>query len=116
MDQTNDNQSLTPVSDFAPKAPGANSTFEVIKHTVADKLHTAADIVQQKVEQNQGTAVAGYASQASGWLDDAAEYVREIDPQKVKANLQTQIRSNPGRSLMVAGAVGLVLGILLRRR
>ena len=117
MDQMNSSETLTAgnqSSGFGPQSSGG-STLDTIKETVADKLHSAASTLQQKAGQNRENAVAGYAGQAAGWLDDAAEYVREVDPQKVKSDIQHQVRSNPGRSLLVAGAAGLLLGILLRR-
>ena len=117
MDQTNSSEFLTAgnqSSSFGSQTSGA-SKLDIIKETVADKLHAAATTIHQKAGQNQESPVAGYAGQAAGWLDDAAEYVREVDPQKVKSDIQHQVRSNPGRSLLVAGAAGLLLGILLRR-
>jgi ElaB/YqjD/DUF883 family membrane-anchored ribosome-binding protein len=117
MDQMNRSETLTTgnqSSSFGSQST-AGSKLDTIKETVADKLHAAASTIQQKAGENQQNAVAGYAGQAAGWLDDAAEYVREVDPQKVKSDIQRQVRSNPGRSLLVAGAAGLLLGILLRR-
>lgn len=116
MDQVNSSESLTAGqgAGFGSQSSGG-STLETIKETVADKLHAAASTIQQKAGQNQENAVAGYAGQAAGWLDNAAEYVREVDPQQVKSDIQHQVRSNPGRSLLIAGAAGLLLGILLRR-
>lgn len=117
INQMNSSEALTTGnqrSGFGSQST-AGSTLETIKETVADKLHAAASTIQQKVGENQESPVAGYAGQAAGWLDDAAEYVREVDPQKVKSDIQQQVRSNPGRSLVIAGAAGLLLGILLRR-
>ena len=119
MDQMNRTESLSEgkeISNYGSPSTSGASTLDTIKDTVADKLHAVAGAIQQKAGQNQENAVAGYAGQAAGWLDGAAEYVREADQQKVKADLQRQVRSNPGRSLLVAGAVGLVLGFLFRRR
>ncbi|MEK6299255.1 MAG: DUF883 C-terminal domain-containing protein [Acidobacteriota bacterium] len=104
------------VSSYGSPSTSGVSTLDTIKDTVADKLHAVAGAIQQKAGQNQENAVAGYAGQAAGWLDDAAEYVRDVDQQKVKADLQKQVRNNPGRSLLVAGAAGLLLGFLFRRR
>ena len=118
MDRMNSSESLTAdrqTSSFGSQSTSGGSTWETIKDTVADKLHAAAGVIQQKAGQNEDSPVAGYAGQASGWLDDAAEYVREADPQKIKSDLQSQVRQNPGRSLLVAGAAGLLLGFLLRR-
>jgi len=117
MDQMK-SESLTPdiqTSGFGSQSTSGSSTLETIKDTVADKLHAAAGVIQQKAGQNEDSPVAGYAGQAAGWLDNAADYVRDVDPQKVKSDLQYQVRQNPGRSLLVAGAAGLLLGFLLRR-
>ena len=118
MDQMNRGDSLTErkeISSYGSPSTSGASTLDTIKDTVAEKLHAVAGAFQQKGGQNQENTVAGYAGQAAGWLDDAAEYVREVDPQKIKSDLQKQVRSNPGRSLLIAGAAGLLLGILLRR-
>ena len=118
MDQMSDSEGLAGDKEtlsFRSESMRSNATLETIKDSVADKMHAAAGAIQQKAAQNQENAMAGYAGQAAGWLDDAAEYVREADPQKVKADLQNQVKRNPGRSLLVAGAAGLLLGFLLRR-
>jgi ElaB/YqjD/DUF883 family membrane-anchored ribosome-binding protein len=91
----------------------SDSKLDNIKNTVADKLNDAADALRQKAGQN--SAAGGYANQASGWLNNAADYVRTVEPEQIKSNIQQQVRSNPGRSLLIAGAAGLALGILLRR-
>ncbi|HKP11676.1 MAG TPA: hypothetical protein VJZ91_06180, partial [Blastocatellia bacterium] len=66
-------------------------------------------------KSGQNTTVSQYAGQASGWLNNAADYVRDIEPEQVKTDIQKQVRSNPGRSLLIAVGAGLALGILLRR-
>ena len=100
-------------SDYISQPTSGSSALENLKDAVAGKLHAAAGVIQEKAGQNP--TAAGYAGQAANWLDDAAEYVREADSQKVKSDLQNQVRRNPGRSLLVAGAAGLLLGFLMRR-
>ena len=117
MDQINNNESLTPVQNRSgqePQSPSGASKFDNIKSTVADKLKSAATALKAKGEQN--TNVSGYASQASGWLEGAADYVRDADPSQIKTDIQRKVRSNPGRSLLIAGAAGLILGAIFRRR
>lgn len=107
----------TEISRGGSQSTSSVSSLDAIKDTVADKLHAVAGAIHQKTGpgQNQENAVAGYAGQAAGWLDDAAEYVRKVEPQKVKSDLKNHVRSNPGRSLLVAGAAGLLLGLIFRR-
>jgi ElaB/YqjD/DUF883 family membrane-anchored ribosome-binding protein len=102
-------------SGFESEATGV-STVEALKDTVAGKLQAAATAIQKSVGQNQNPKLAKYGEQAANWLDGAADYVRDADPQKFKTELQSRVRQNPGRSLLVAGAAGLLLGVLLRRR
>lgn len=117
MEQLNNNDSLTPVRDTyerEQKSLGGSSTFNNIKSTVADKLKAASEALKGKAEQNN--QASGYAGQASGWLAGAADYVRDLDTTQVKSDIQRQVRTNPGRSLIIAGAAGLLLGALFRRR
>ncbi|MEN3334755.1 MAG: hypothetical protein V7641_4120 [Blastocatellia bacterium] len=115
MQQTDRSDDFTSIQNTPPsQARNSGSKFDNIKATVADKLKSAADTLRQKSGQNSATA--GYANQASDWLNHSADYVRDIDPAQIKSDIQQQVHSNPGRSLLIAGAAGLALGILLRRR
>lgn len=113
--QTIGSDDLTSGQNRLPAQAGNSGTkFDSVKSTVADKLAGAAETLRQKGGQNSATAA--YADQASGWLNSAADYVRDLDPSELKSNIQQQVHNNPGRSLLIAGAAGLALGILLRRR
>ena len=93
------------------------STFRQIRTTVAGKLQAAAQTLHQKAARfDQPNDLSDFGHRAAGWLERSAQYVNEIEPQRVKSDLASQVRRNPGRSLLIAGAVGLVLGRLLRRR
>ncbi|MGH9766493.1 MAG: hypothetical protein ACREAB_03585 [Blastocatellia bacterium] len=93
------------------------STFKQIRATVADKLQAAAQTLHQKADRSgQQTEASAFGHRAAGWLERSADYVNEMEPQRLKADIENQVRRNPGRSLLVAGIVGLALGGLLRRR
>ena len=94
------------------------STFESVKETVAQKLKETASKIDDKVEHSaEGKeALRGYGHQASEWLNHSADYIREIDLEKIKNDLRNEVKKNPGRSLLIAGAAGLVLGVVFRRR
>lgn len=114
MDQTINPQGMQLQSTQSQTEPHAsNSKLDTIKNTVADKLESAAGAIRQKA-QGQGTA-AGVADKTSTFLNDAASYVRQSNPQQIKTDLQNEIKSNPGRALLVAGVAGLLLGVLIRR-
>ncbi|MFN7945413.1 MAG: hypothetical protein U0Z53_08680 [Blastocatellia bacterium] len=93
-----------------------SSTFDQIKSTVADRLHAAAQTLHQKTAgSDQSSDLAGFGSRAADWLDRSADYVSEMEPQRVKTDIENQVRRNPGKSLLIAGVAGLVLGRMLRR-
>ncbi len=95
----------------------SGSTFEQIRTTVAGKLQAAAQTLHQKAARfDQPNDLSDFGHKAAGWLERSAEYVNEMEPQRMKSDIENQVRRNPGRSLLIAGAVGLVLGRLLRRR
>jgi|SRR5215475_13950789 len=95
----------------------SDSTFKQIKGAVADKLQAAAQTLHQKADRSgQSTEVSAFGHRAAGWLERSADYVNEMEPQRLRSDLENQVRRNPGRSLLIAGIVGLALGGLLRRR
>jgi ElaB/YqjD/DUF883 family membrane-anchored ribosome-binding protein len=57
-----------------------------------------------------------FGSQASAWLHNSADYVERMEPKKIKDDIAEQVRRNPGKSLLVASAVGLILGAIFRRK
>lgn len=92
------------------------SGFDQVRSTVADKLRAAAETMRQKTTTAESGDTQGIGSQASEWLDRSAKYVDEFNPQRFKDDLSTEVQRNPGRSLLIAGAAGLILGAILRRR
>jgi ElaB/YqjD/DUF883 family membrane-anchored ribosome-binding protein len=88
-----------------------------VRTRLATLLRQAAAALHEK--SSQGGLQEGRSQglgHAADWLDQSADYVKQADMQQVKADVANQIRRNPGRSLLVAGAVGLFLGALIRRR
>ena len=104
--------------DATAALQGSESTgFEKVKNIIADKLHSAAEGLSQKgADQDEESATAKYRKQASEWLDHSAESVRKFDYKEADADIRGYVREKPGRSLLIAGAVGLIIGAILRRR
>lgn len=92
--------------------------LDKVKTTITEKLHGAAETLREKSQSFSGKnqEVAKYGDQAARWLNRSADYLEEINPQQLKNDIGNQVRHNPGRSLLVAAGIGLVLGSLLRRR
>lgn len=95
-----------------------NSTgFENVKNIIADKVHSVAEALGEEVaDQDAHSGIAQYGKQASEWLDQSAEYVRRFDFEQADARVREYLSQNPGRSLLIAGAAGLIIGAILRRR
>ena len=96
---------------------GKSTGFENMKNIIADKMHNVAEALGEKVAyEDTQSGKAQYGKQASKWLDQSAEYVRQFDYKQADTRVREYVRQNPGRSLLIAGAVGLIIGAILRRR
>jgi ElaB/YqjD/DUF883 family membrane-anchored ribosome-binding protein len=99
--------------DGRVKAP----EFEDVKRTVADKLHEAAGAVRNLTRSSDPQSSIGcYGHQASEILYRSADYVRRFDYERTDTQIKDYVRQHPGRSLLIAGAAGLIIGVLVRRR
>jgi hypothetical protein len=97
-------------------AGGRGLTFDRMKFAVADLLSDAADAIHDRSAVIGHSDISNLGDRAAIWLEHSADYVREMEPQRLKADIEDNIRRNPGRSLVIAGVIGLVLGSVLRRR
>ncbi len=87
------------------------------KTVIADKLHHVAAAINEKAaDRDPQCDMARYGIQASEWLDQSAEYVRELNYEEADAKVRDYVRQSPGRSIAIAAAVGIVIGAILRRR
>jgi ElaB/YqjD/DUF883 family membrane-anchored ribosome-binding protein len=94
-----------------------DSIFKQFRTTAADKLQTAAETLHQKADRSgQPAEISALGHRAADWLERSASYVSEMEPQRLKSDIEDRVRRNPGRSLLIAGIVGLALGGLMRRR
>jgi ElaB/YqjD/DUF883 family membrane-anchored ribosome-binding protein len=93
---------------------GTESGVNTIKDRLADGLKGAAASLAEK--EPRDPQVSGYVRQASRWLDNAGDYVENVNLSKVGDDLKRQVRANPGYSLLIAGALGLLVGKLFSRR
>jgi ElaB/YqjD/DUF883 family membrane-anchored ribosome-binding protein len=93
---------------------GSGNSFNTIKHNIAEKLEKAADSLGRQTEG--GHALGPCSQQASQWLHQSADYVREFDIKEADMKLRNQIRTHPGQSLLIGVGVGVLLGLMLRRR
>ncbi|MCI0662822.1 MAG: hypothetical protein L0220_17275 [Acidobacteria bacterium] len=93
------------------------TTFVRVRETVADGLARAAHALHEKSSQaEEESELANLGIRAADWLERSADYVKVIEPQQLRSDFEDQVRRHPGRSLLIAGIAGLILGRVFRRR
>ena len=114
MERIND----TDINSPALRESRPAAKFDNMKEALADKLRSAARQMRNKAYRSDTSTdvTSQYGPQVADWLDKGAGYVSRFDAAKVKSDIERKARQNPGGALLVAGAVGLALGVLLRRR
>jgi ElaB/YqjD/DUF883 family membrane-anchored ribosome-binding protein len=114
-----DSWSPNNTAETAPMENRSSKTFgfESVKDIVADQLQNIAETIGNKATSPEAQPdVARYSKHASELLGQSADYVREFDYTKAKDRVQEYVKKRPGRSLLIVGAAGLIIGALLRRR
>ncbi len=86
----------------ASTAAGARDTAASAIDGAARKIHQGAD------------SLSHLAHDAGARLDDTARYVREHDAEQMLDDMRTMVRAHPGKSLVAALAVGLLVGRAFR--
>jgi ElaB/YqjD/DUF883 family membrane-anchored ribosome-binding protein len=103
------------VTDF--QCADKPDSFENIKTNIADKIHKVAETLSEKTADPAAqSGMAHYKKQASEWLYQSENYVRNFDYTQADAGIREYVKQNPGNSLLIAGGVGLIIGAILRRR
>ena len=96
---------------------GGCSGMDKAKNMVAEKIDRLAGAIREKtVSFSETSEIAGYGREAADILQQSADYVRDFDYEQTEAEVRGYVRRQPGKSLMIAGGVGLVLGFLLRHK
>jgi len=97
--------------------PGRDVPLGRVMAFVSDVLRSGANaIVENGQGKDEGNPVTIGGQPASVWLTRSAHYVEHLDVHQLTAKIQRMIRTRPGVSLLMAGAVGLIIGSLIRRR
>lgn len=108
---------VAPLQSGESEVDPLRASFDQIKARIAGKLRQAAGTLHGEAEGNQPLReAANFGSQASAWLHNSADYIEGMEPKKIKDDITEQVRRNPGKSLLVAAATGLILGAIFRRK
>ena len=113
-----DNSIETRSQSWSEPVGNQSSGFDRVKTTISNKLNEFADTISARATSSAGgnRDLANYGTQAADWVKRSAHYVEELNPQQIKHDITDQVRRNPGKTLLIATAAGLILGSLFRRR
>jgi ElaB/YqjD/DUF883 family membrane-anchored ribosome-binding protein len=102
----------------ADAARHASAKVQDAGAAAVDGLAGAASSVRQKAGEYLGASaprVQEFADAAAKRISATADYVRNSDTDRVKADVETMVRNHPGPALIAAAAVGFLLGRALSR-
>lgn len=94
----------------------ASATIDESRSTAANGLDAAASALHDRAgDLPGGEAVRTVAHATADQLGSGAEYVRTHDARRMRADVRSFVKSNPGPALAVAAAFGFLLGRALSR-
>jgi ElaB/YqjD/DUF883 family membrane-anchored ribosome-binding protein len=86
------------------------------REMTADRLENAASTVHERADQLPGgPKVKEFAHAAADQLSTTADYLRSHDAARMRADVESLVKNNPGPALAVAAAFGFLLGRALSR-
>ena len=111
------------VSDLASDAKAkaselTSNTADAIDkglHAAGDKLQATADSLRN-TGTDGGSRLSDLSHTAASKLEATARYFQDYDTRDLMAQLEQTVRKNPGPSVIVAAAVGFLIGTALRNR
>jgi ElaB/YqjD/DUF883 family membrane-anchored ribosome-binding protein len=90
----------------------AMNKIEENRVSAAGALHDAASTMHQKADKLPNGP--DMAHSAADRVDAVASYLQAHDTKQMMADVETVVRRNPGPSLLVAGALGFLIGRAFR--
>lgn len=83
--------------------------------SAADALQSAASTIDEKAEDLPGgEAVRSVAHSTAEKLESTAGYIREHDVRAMISDVEGIVKRNPGPSLLIAAAIGFLIGRAFR--
>ena len=96
-----------------------------MKTQLADKLETGAGRLRQRATntkkidnaiQTTKQRVVDTSDRVATGMERGADWLRNANAQSFQQGLERQVRENPGRTLLIAGAIGYLLGRAFKGR
>lgn len=92
----------------------AKDKIDYAREPIADKLLGAADTLRAQGERLPRRA-AGVAQGAADKLEASATYLVSNSVEQIMEDVRSVIRSKPAQSLLIAGALGFLIGRTLSK-
>ena len=103
-------------ASVADMARAAGAKAESGRVAAADRLADAAATVRDRADEVPGgPRVEQFAHAAADRLSSTADYLRHNDAARMKSDVETIVKNNPGPALLVAAMFGFLLGRALAR-
>lgn len=97
-------------------ARAAGAKVEDGRIGAANQLAGAASAVRQHADELPGgPRVQQFAHRAADRLTTTADYLRTADSRRLRGDVETLVRDNPGPALLMAGLAGFLLARALSR-
>jgi ElaB/YqjD/DUF883 family membrane-anchored ribosome-binding protein len=96
-------------------ASQATDKIDEKRTPAADALESAASTIHEKAENLPGgETVRTVAHSAAEKLEATADYIREHDVRTMVSDVEEIVKRNPGPSLLIAVAIGFLIGRAFR--
>jgi ElaB/YqjD/DUF883 family membrane-anchored ribosome-binding protein len=93
----------------------ASDKIDEKRGPAADALQSAASTIHEKAEDLPGgETVKSVAHSAAEKLESTAGYIREHDVKAMLSDVEEIVKRNPGPSLLIAAAIGFLIGRAFR--
>jgi vacuolar-type H+-ATPase subunit H len=107
----------------------ARTKAHELKHRFADTLDAGADRLRSRTTSGEpayategaaaiatnDSAQSRVGEKVAGGMHSTADWLRENDLDSMKRGVEEQVRTNPGRSLLIAAVAGYLIGKAFRR-
>ena len=95
----------------------ALSAADEIRKEAAKKLNVAAETIRKEVRDKEVDAEAvEKADEVAAHLEKTAHYLDDHTVEQMTEDATTVVVENPWRAVLVALVIGIVLGLILRRK
>ena len=119
-------QTLSERDSVTSLSHDSKSTFQKVTGKISEGISGLAqrvDSESSKIGDTRTGLLASVAPEIKKYghmtaeaLERSADYVNDLDLDEIKKDTKASIQRNPGKAVLIAAGVGLLLGALLKRR